>query len=74
METRGEYLKRIRKERNITQTTLAHKAGVSISLVSCIEDGKRRMTYETARLLGRALGESWKNLYDPRPKAQGDSA
>jgi transcriptional regulator with XRE-family HTH domain/alkylhydroperoxidase/carboxymuconolactone decarboxylase family protein YurZ len=54
--TLGERLQSVRKRRGLTQTELAHQAGVSVSLIRHIEQGVTEDTrLETARKLAIAL-------------------
>jgi len=54
----GENLKKIRIEKNITQTELAKKLGSDKSFVSTIENGKTNPTLSTISSLAQALGVS----------------
>lgn len=51
----GENLKKIRTEKNITQTELAEKLGVDKSFVSNLENGKTNPTLSTITNLAQAL-------------------
>jgi transcriptional regulator with XRE-family HTH domain len=51
----GENLKRIRTNKNITQTELAETLGVDKSFVSNIENGKTNPTLSTITNLAKAL-------------------
>lgn len=58
----GENLKKIRIEKNITQTDLAEKLGVDKSFISNIENGKNNPTLSTITNLAQALGVSTNEL------------
>ncbi|MFA6077303.1 MAG: helix-turn-helix transcriptional regulator [Candidatus Paceibacterota bacterium] len=58
----GENLKKIRTEKNITQTDLAEKLGVDKSFISNIENGKNNPTLSTITNLAQALGVSTNEL------------
>lgn len=52
----GQHIKSLRKDRNLTLVQLAHKSGVSRSLLSQIERGQANPTLGTLWNLSRALG------------------
>ncbi len=52
----GENLKRIRTEKNITQTQIAKTLSANRSFVSNIENGKTNPTLSTITNLAKALG------------------
>jgi len=58
----GENLKKIRTNKNITQTVLAETLGVNKSFVSNIENGKTNPTLSTITNLAQALGVSTNEL------------
>lgn len=58
----GENLKKIRTNKNITQTELAEKLGVDKSFVSNIENGKTNPTLSTITNLAQSLGVSTNEL------------
>ena len=58
----GENLKRIRTNKNITQTELADKLKVDKSFVSNIENGKTNPTLLTITSLAKALDVSVNEL------------
>jgi len=58
----GGNLKKIRTEKNITQTDLAEKLGVDKSFISNIENGKNNPTLSTITNLAQALGVSTNEL------------
>ncbi|MGH3823601.1 MAG: helix-turn-helix domain-containing protein, partial [Pseudonocardiaceae bacterium] len=53
--TGGARVAELRKARGITQTALARRAGISVSLLSKIEIGDRALTPAIAVALARAL-------------------
>ncbi len=57
VETLGQRLRRLRKERGLSQRDLA-RAGVSYAYVSRIEKGTRQPSVKVLRRLARALGVS----------------
>lgn len=57
-------LKVFRSWRNLTQTELAHQAGLSPMYVSQIERGAREVGKDAARALGKALGVSPEAIMD----------
>jgi transcriptional regulator with XRE-family HTH domain len=59
----GSRVAELRKERGITQTALARRAGISISLLSKIEIGDRALTPAIAAAIARALQISLGALY-----------
>lgn len=58
----GENLRKIRTEKNITQTELAKTLGVDKSFVSNIENGKTNPTLSTITNLAQTLGVSTNEL------------
>lgn len=58
----GENLKKIRTNKNITQTELAEKLGVDKSFVSNLENGKNNPTLSTIASLAQALGVTTNEL------------
>lgn len=77
----GPVLRDIRIERGLTQVELAARAGVSKSMLSLYEGGKRRPQLETLERLVDALGvrlgelamrlESWPSGQDVDPTRRG---
>jgi transcriptional regulator with XRE-family HTH domain len=55
-EINGERLKRIRKERLLTQLELSRMTGVAQDSISALETGKREAHPGTIRKLAEALG------------------
>lgn len=64
MGSKGEFIKSRYIDLKTTQSAIARKADIAVSLLSQIESGDRRITYETARKLAKALKVSWRLLYD----------
>ncbi|MGV9311052.1 helix-turn-helix domain-containing protein [Streptomyces sp. NPDC003691] len=52
----GANVAALRKERGWSQIRLAHKANVSVSLLSKVEVGDRALTHATAAAVARAMG------------------
>lgn len=52
----GEYIRRLRRARNLSQEDLAERAGISVSTLSRIERGEVIPSFETLRELAAALG------------------
>jgi transcriptional regulator with XRE-family HTH domain len=72
----GDRLRRLRKERGLTQEELAERAAVSVDLVKKLEQGRRqsaRLTSLTS--LATALGVPRSEMLDKRPRlGAGDDA
>lgn len=58
----GENLKKIRTNKNITQTELAISLGVDKSFISNLENGKTNPTLSTITNIAQALGVSTNEL------------
>ncbi|PTJ89985.1 helix-turn-helix domain-containing protein [Staphylococcus simulans] len=54
----GDNIKKIRKERNITQSELATKMGISQSYLSDIENGRKNLGIATVEKIANKLGVS----------------
>jgi transcriptional regulator with XRE-family HTH domain len=52
----GETVRRLRKERNLSQEALAERAGMNADFVGFIERGENVPTLTTILQLARALG------------------
>jgi transcriptional regulator with XRE-family HTH domain len=52
----GRAIRMVRTRRGLSQSDLARRAGVSTSLVSLVECGKRDTPFETLLALAEALG------------------
>jgi transcriptional regulator with XRE-family HTH domain len=71
-ECLGENIKRLRKERKLTQIEFAQRANLSISFLQNIESGKRWVSPKTVTVLARALKVSESELFwdfDHKPSA-----
>ncbi len=69
----GSRVAQLRKERDLTQTALARRAGVSLSLLSKIEVGDRTLTPAIAAAIARALKISLSALYGEAEVSQDQS-
>jgi transcriptional regulator with XRE-family HTH domain len=58
----GEMLRRIRKERLLTQVELSQMTGVAQDSISALETGKREAHPGTIKKLAKALGVEPKEL------------
>jgi transcriptional regulator with XRE-family HTH domain len=58
----GAAIRQVRKERDMTQEALAHKAGVTVGHLSMIERGHSNPTWGTTRSVAGALGTSMGEL------------
>ncbi len=58
----GENLKKIRMEKDITQSSIARNLGVDRSFVSNIENGKTNPTLSTITNLAKSLGVTTSEL------------
>ena len=56
-------LRRIRKERKLTQKELSRKTGISNVNLCRYETGNRKLPVETAKKIACVLGVEWYNLY-----------
>ena len=61
----GENTARIRKEKGLTQESLAEKSGLSQQYISGLENGQRNPTIVTLFELASALGVSHVELLTP---------
>ena len=52
----GEKLRKLRKQRGISQEELAGRAGLHRTYVSSVERGERNVSLETIERLARGLG------------------
>ena len=59
----GENIKKIRKEKKLTQEKLSLEAMVSRSHIAMIETGKRDVTVSTLFKLSRAMNISLKEIF-----------
>lgn len=58
----GQTLRRLREERNLTQTELADLLGVAPSFISLLERGERQPSVETLARLAGIFGVSYDDL------------
>ena len=58
----GKRARQIRKERNMSQQSVADKSGLALRTVSRIERGLMNPSFEVLSTLASALGTSLKNL------------
>lgn len=65
-ENIGKFISEIRKEKNITQTTLAEKLGVTDRAVSNWENGRRLPDYSLLPLLAETLEVSIQEILNGR--------
>lgn len=56
-------LRQLRREREMTQATLAKRVGLTKTAICMIEDGSRKPSLDKARLLAAELGESIEDLF-----------
>jgi transcriptional regulator with XRE-family HTH domain len=52
----GRSIRRLREERGLQQDALAHEAGVHVTYLLGIENGKRNITLVVLERLARSLG------------------
>lgn len=62
----GEYIKRIRKNKGITQETLAVRIGVTRSYISLIESGRKIPAIATLYKLSNILGVDFFNFFSDK--------
>jgi transcriptional regulator with XRE-family HTH domain len=60
----GRNIKRLRYEKGLQQDALAHEAGLHVTYLSGIENGRRNMTLAVLERVARALGVSETELVD----------
>ena len=70
----GENVKRIRKERRMSQKELSFRAKVSQSGISDIENCTRSPSTETIRMIASALGVSQAELLGEEKEATADNS
>lgn len=58
------WLKDLRKNLHLTQSQLAEKIGVDVTLIGKIENGSRRPSVKTAMKIADTLGFEWTRFYD----------
>lgn len=67
----GTRIRSLRRERDITQSVLAEKCGLSNNFIALLERGRGAPSIETLEKLARALGVSIADLFEfaePRGK------
>lgn len=69
MVTLGEQLKQLRKERKMTQATLAEHLGVSIAAISAYENNSRLPSYDKLLQIAKVFCVSIDWLLDKRDKS-----
>jgi transcriptional regulator with XRE-family HTH domain len=62
----GRNIKRLRAEKGLQQDALAHEAGLHVTYLSGIENGRRNMTLAVLERVARTLGVSETELVDRR--------
>jgi transcriptional regulator with XRE-family HTH domain len=72
--TPGSNVKKLRKDRGLSQFQLARKANISLSLLSKIEVGDRTLTPSTAASIGKAMGVTLAEVQGSAPVAHGEEA
>lgn len=70
IDTLGESIKTLRKERNMTLKTLASKTGFSISFLSQLERGKSSATLESLKKISLALDVNPGFFFDEENKEE----
>ena len=60
----GERIRRLRKQKGLTQEQLADKVRVTSSYIGFIEQGVRNPSINTADKIARALGAKLSELFD----------
>jgi len=63
VERFAERLKTVRKEKNLTQITLAEKAGIETTYLSDLENAKKEPCLRVLDLLATGLGVSLSELF-----------
>ncbi|HET9471659.1 MAG TPA: helix-turn-helix domain-containing protein [Usitatibacter sp.] len=66
-ETVGQRVRRLREERRLSQKELAKRAGISFAFVSRIENGGRKPSLKTLRMLAPHLGVTADHLETGAP-------
>lgn len=64
-ERRGQLVTRLREQRLWTREKLAQEAGVSVTTVTGVEEGRTRVRLGTIEKLSQALGEDPLELLHP---------
>lgn len=58
----GKRIRRLRKQKDLTQEKLAEKVGVSVTHIGLIETGKRGVSMKTLEKIARSLSSMVKDL------------
>ena len=61
----GEWLKKARKDRGLTQEQLAERAGLSVRHIAKSEKGDVNPSFEVLSTLVKTLGVSFDAIFDP---------
>jgi transcriptional regulator with XRE-family HTH domain len=69
----GRRIREIRKERHLTQQTLAEKVGVSQNMIGCIERGTRFPSPETFERLSQVLKVDAGEFFRTKPADYADT-
>ena len=59
----GERIKKIRKEKNISQEYISLQTGISMNTISCIELGKTSAKIDTINKIAKILGVKLNDLF-----------
>jgi transcriptional regulator with XRE-family HTH domain len=62
VERFAERLKKVRKEKNVTQVTLSEKAGIETTYLSDLENAKKEPCLRVIDMLATGLGVSMSDL------------
>ena len=60
----GQYVRELRKQKNISQEELAHRADVHRTYIGMIERAEKNITLLNIEKIANALGVSIKDLFD----------
>lgn len=52
----GTNIKRLREQRNVAQDSLAHEAGIHVTYLSGVENGRRNITLVVLQRIAESLG------------------
>lgn len=67
----GQAIRDLRLQRDLTQETLAHGAGITVGHLSKIERGQSNPTWETVAAIATALGVSVAELAKAAERLEG---
>lgn len=62
----GERIKKIRTDRNLSQETVAHNAGIERSFMTHIENGRRNVSVETLEKVLSGLEVSFSDFFNSK--------